>query len=69
MPVAARAADIDGAGRRLDRDHPLAHCACRLGYFDRGFAAFGQTDQKGGDGVLTGPSVENIGKGRRRAFA
>jgi hypothetical protein len=68
VPVAARAAHVDGVGRGFDGDHPLAHGARRARDLARGFAPVGQGDEEG-SGVFIGHlAIEDCAKGGERSL-
>ena len=68
VAVAAGAADVDRAGRGVDRDQAFAQRPRGLGDLDAGLAAERQRDQEVGDRFLAGAAVEDVGERLRRAF-
>lgn len=59
LPVAARAANVDRAGRGGDGLHPGTHRPHGPGHFGSGFTALGQVNQRGGDGIVRQFAVEH----------
>ena len=69
MPVAPGAADVDGAGGRIDRDQAGAERACGLGDLDRGLATLGQPDQEGCDRLVGRMAVQHVRERPARGLA
>ncbi len=66
VSVTAGAADVDGVGRRGDRDHAGAHRPRGSGDFAGGFAPVGQGDEELRDLLVGHLAIEDGGEGQFR---